>query len=142
MRRNQQGFTLIEVMITVAIVAILTAIALPSYSAYMTRSHRNDARTALTQAAQFVERFRAENRGVYTGVTLPAGMDRSPATGPVRYDIAVTAATAATFTVSATPRPDPGGAVDTCGTYTLAHDGQRTAAGQTGGALFDTCWGR
>lgn len=142
MQRTQRGFTLIEAMITVAIVAILTAIALPSYQAYTTRAHRGDARAALVQAAQFVERFRAENRGAYTGVALPPGMTTSPPAGRVMYDVAVTAATAATYTLSATPRAGSRMAADACGTYTLAHDGQRTAAGQTSGSLFDTCWNR
>jgi type IV pilus assembly protein PilE len=142
MQRTQRGYTLIEAMITVAIVAILTAIALPSYQAYMTRAHRADARAALVQAAQFVERFRAENRGVYTGVALPAGMTTSPAAGRVMYDVAVTAATAATWTLSATPRTGSRMAGDACGTCTLAHDGQRTAAGETSGTQFDACWNR
>lgn len=142
MQRTHHGFTLIEAMITLAVIGILTAIAVPSYQQYTVRAHRNDARTALVQAAQFAERFRAENRSVYTNLALPAGMTTSPAVGTAQYDIAVTAVPAVTFTLSATPRAGSRMAGDACGTYTLTHDGQRTAAGATSGALFDTCWGR
>ena len=54
--RHSSGFTLIEVMIVVAIVAILSAIALPSYTEYIRRSHRADARAGLLQAQQWLER--------------------------------------------------------------------------------------
>ncbi len=56
MRNKHQGFTLIEVMIVVAIVGILTAVALPSYNEYIRRGHRADARAGLLQAAQWMER--------------------------------------------------------------------------------------
>lgn len=54
--RRTRGFTLIEVMIVVAIVGILSAIAIPSYSEYIRRGHRADARAGLLQAQQWLER--------------------------------------------------------------------------------------
>ena len=54
-RAHTAGFTLIEVMIVVAMIGILTAIALPSYNAYVLRSHRAEARTALLTVAQRLE---------------------------------------------------------------------------------------
>ncbi len=54
--RGSGGFTLIDLMISVAVVAILVAVALPSYSAYITRSQRGAAKAALLQAAQYLER--------------------------------------------------------------------------------------
>ena len=53
-RMRQRGFTLIEVMIVVAVVSILTAIAMPSYNEYIRRGHRADARAGLLQAAQWM----------------------------------------------------------------------------------------
>jgi type IV pilus assembly protein PilE len=137
-----RGFTLIEVVIAMTIVAILTAIALPQYSEYVTRSRRIDARTTLLLATQWMERFRAENRGVYTGAALPAGLNVSPQVGPPMYDLAATAVTATTWTLTATPRAGSPMAADECGAFTVATDGQRTAAGHSSGALYQRCWGR
>ncbi len=140
---RQSGFTLIELMITVAVVAILAAIAIPSYSDYVTRSRRNDVRISLAQSAQWMERVRAENRGSYTGAVLQAGTTVSPARGTVMYDIAVAVdATGATYQLTATPRVGSAMGSDVCGTYTLASDGQRTAAGASSGDAFEKCWNR
>lgn len=138
---RQSGFTLIELMITVAVVGILASIAIPSYSDYVTRSRRNDARLSLAQSAQWMERFRAENRGSYTGAALQPGTTVSPASGTAMYDIAVAVDDAgATYQITATPRGAM--ASDPCATYTLASDGRRTAAGESSGAVFDKCWNR
>ena len=56
MKHPHKGFTLIEVMIVVAIVGILAAIAMPSYNEYIRRGHRAEARAALLQGAQWMER--------------------------------------------------------------------------------------
>ena len=96
------GFTLIEVMIVVAIVAILAAIALPSYNEYIRRGHRADARAGLLQAQQWLERA-ATATGVYP-TSLPASLTWS-GDGTKRYDIALAAgATNAAFTLTATPK--------------------------------------
>ena len=66
--RPSQGFTLIEAMIVVAIVAILAAIALPSYQEYVRRGHRAEARAGLQQAATWMERA-ATATPSFTGTT-------------------------------------------------------------------------
>lgn len=140
---RQSGFTLIELMITVAVVVILAAIAIPSYSDYVTRSRRNDVRISLAQSAQWMERFRAENHGSYTGATLQPGTTVSPASGTAMYDIAVAVdAGGATYQLTATPIAGRAMASDVCATYTLASDGQRTAAGYSSGDVFEKCWNR
>ncbi|MES2887468.1 MAG: type IV pilin protein, partial [Pseudomonadota bacterium] len=63
-RRLNHGFTLIELMIAVAVVALLAAVALPSYYEFVMRSHRANARAALLQAAQWMERT-ATAQGTY-----------------------------------------------------------------------------
>lgn len=133
-----EGFTLIEVMIVVAIVAILAAIALPSYNEYIRRGHRADARAGLLQAQQWLERA-ATATGVYP-TSLPASLTWS-GDGTKRYDIALAAgATNAAFTLTATPKGAQVG--DKCGTYTLTHTGLRGANGVTSGAIVTECWGK
>lgn len=61
MQKRQRGFTLMEVMITVAIIAILAAIAFPSYQDSMRKSRRTDGKNALTQAVANMERYYAQN---------------------------------------------------------------------------------
>lgn len=139
---RQRGFTLIEVMIVVAVVAILAAIALPSYNEYIRRGHRADARAGLLQAQQWLERA-ATATGVYP-TTLPAALTWA-GDATKRYDIAFAAGnTNAAFTLTATPRNPGPQAGDKCGVYTLSNTGVRGAngilAGQPG---YDPdCWGK
>jgi type IV pilus assembly protein PilE len=71
---RRSGFTLIELMIAIAVVAILASVALPSYNEYVMRSHRANARAALLQAAQWMERT-ATARGTYPlAAAIPAGV--------------------------------------------------------------------
>ncbi|HMS79523.1 MAG TPA: type IV pilin protein [Burkholderiaceae bacterium] len=140
--RRERGFTLVELVIGMLVVAILSAIAMPQYSEYVARQRRIDARTALTLAAQWMERYRAENRGAYTGAALPADYASSPQSGAPLYDLALANVTPTTYRIEATPRVGSPMASDPCAVLTLASDGQRTAAGQTSGTVFDRCWGR
>lgn len=131
-----QGFTLIEVMITVVIVAILAAIAYPSYQEYVRRGHRAEARSALLQGAQWLERA-ATAQGTYPLTNqFPAGLTTVP---NGRYTIALQS-DGATFTLTATPQGSQAG--DKCGAYTLTHTGLRGANGVTTGSIIGDCWGR
>lgn len=138
--KNRLGFTLIELMIVVAVVAILSAIALPSYNEYIRRGHRADARTGLLQAAQWLERAATAN-GTYP-TTLPAALTWSGDTSK-RYTIDFDGTqTIAGYTLVATrksPGPQSG---DKCGNYTLTNRGAQANLNLASGVTSVDCWRR
>jgi type IV pilus assembly protein PilE len=112
--RTNSGITLIELLIAVAIVAILAAIAIPSYSSYVLRSHRTEAKTALLDIASLEERYFSTNN-TYTqtpsdlGYSGAAGVAFSVGSGYYTVLVSKTDATAPTTAL-------PGG---TPATYTM-----------------------
>ena len=147
----QKGFTLIELMITVAVIGILAAIAYPSYTQYVQRARRSEAKAVLLQDATILERnFTMANRydntfNNGTG-TATSGLIilQSPVSGTLVYNITVTFATtpATDFTLTATPSPTGSMAADACGAFTLTNAGLQGAAGVTTGAIVAECWNR
>ena len=137
-KTNQAGFTLIELMITVAVIGILAAIAYPSYTQYVQRAARAEARALLLENAQFLERnYTTSNRYDQTSggaaITLPR--TQSPVSGTAKYNLTLSAVAAQSYTLSAAPTGSMAG--DACGTLTLTNAGVQGA----GGAVAD-CWGK
>ncbi len=145
MSRRNLGFTLVEIMIVVAIVAILAAIAYPAYQDSLRKARRADAKAALLEDAQWLERNYTEtNRydqkpgggGVGNGdlpfQTAPRGG------GTAFYNISFQAGPAAqSYVLQAVPQNDQ--VNDPCGTLTLDQAGTR---GQASGMGTADCWAR
>jgi len=110
--RQNRGFSLIELLIAVAIVSILATIAYPSFLEQIRKARRADAQSVLLEAAQYMERFYTENNRYDentggTSVALPGALTQSPLDGSSKfYDIAIQATTTSTYTLRATPKGD------------------------------------
>ena len=134
MKAKQKGFSLIELMIVVAIVGILAAIAYPSYQQYVLRSWRTTASGCVLALAQSMERQFTANMTYLaavpvSGCTTENGM-------AARYTIGLAAAaTANAYTIQAVPQ---GAQVDAqCGTLSITQIGTR---GETGTGSVQDCW--
>lgn len=137
-----KGFTLIELMIVVAVIGILGAIVYPSYTEYVMRGHRADARAGLLQAQLWMERA-ATASGVYP-TQLPAALTWTNDTDK-RYTIGFSNVNSDTaFTLTATPKQNSPQIKDKCGTLTLAHTGQRDIKDKPSGSTMTAadCWNR
>jgi type IV pilus assembly protein PilE len=138
----QGGFTLMEVVIAMVIIAVLTAIAIPNYTAYVARGNRAEARANLLEAANWLERWRTE-RGRYddpaNANNPPPGFPwaQIPRTGTAKYTVAIVAAPAA-YTITATATGTMAG--DPCTTLSIDQTGQRTFTGGSGSQ--EICWNR
>lgn len=124
-RKQASGFTLIELMIVVAIIGILASIAYPSYQQYILRANRAEAQAILTETAQFMERYFTTN-GTYKDGALLSGVSPKGASGSaIKYNISFSVTPSATaFTLQAAPAGAQ--ASDSCGTLTLSNTGVQT----------------
>ncbi|CAI8699006.1 type IV pilus assembly protein PilE [Pseudomonas sp. IT-P12] len=133
MRRSNRGFTLIEIMIVIAIIGIIITIGYPSLTEYVKKGRRAEVAGLLSEQAQILERFYSRTN-LYTGATgLSAGNDY--------YTITPTLADQ-TFLLTATRKAGSAMAGDKCGDFTLTNTGVRSMVNATSGLTTKDCWGR
>jgi type IV pilus assembly protein PilE len=152
--QSQQGFTLVELLITVVIVSILAAIAIPSYSSFILKSRRTDAKSALLNLASLEERYFSTtntytaapaNLGYPAGTAVPfpvsSGYYNITAIIPIAAALpanTTSVGTPASYTITAT-------AIGTqandaaCATFMISSSGQQTATGTDPNPNVD-CW--
>lgn len=134
---RQAGFNLIELMVVLLVVAILTAVAYPAYTNYMTRSRRAAAEACLSNYATYMERFYTTNLS-YSGASLPTlDCATSQNTGTFYSYKFDDTPTQSTYTIDAVPAGVQLSNDTECGTLTLDQTGQR---GITGSGTVSECW--
>ena len=144
MKQSELAFTLIELMVTVAIVGILAAIAYPSYRDSVARSARADAKATLLETAQFMERNRTvanrydQDSGGTTITDASLPFQQTPRSGTAKYTISVSvsALTPQSFTVTAAPTGTMSG--DGCGSFAIDETGRKSLTSNT--LAVATCW--
>lgn len=142
-----RGFTLIELVIVMAIVGILTAIAYPSYQESVNSGRRTDAINSLLQLQMLQEKWRANNTS-YTGVLNGTNCNTLAVTGLCwngtnsaegMYTVSITASSATGYVLQASPRAGTAQEGDRCGDFYINQDGpDYTPAG----AANAQCWKR
>jgi len=136
---KQTGFTLIELMIVIAVVAILSVIAIPAYQQSAAKAKRGDAQGALYGLANALERYYTENYK-YSGTTAGAIYhDQVPVDGGTKYyDLSISAPTSAAYIISATRTGSMAG--DKCGDFTLTQTNTQSITNQDVGVTASDCW--
>lgn len=132
--RGSNGFTLVEILIVLVILAVLLGLAIPSYQSFISKSRRTDAMNTLLRLQVTQEQWRANDTDYGTLVELGwAGADSLEG----YYSLAVTANTAAAYTVTAAPKSGGPQEGDTCGTFAVNQSGPLYT-----GYADANCWGR
>jgi type IV pilus assembly protein PilE len=141
--RRARGFSLIELMIVIAVIAIVSTLAITSYKRYVMRANRTEARLALLSIQASQEKFFLQNnqyaQSLATAIAAPpaglgVALDVAGVTLGGHYTVSFTAATPTTYTVQAVATGTQTADTAACLTFTINDQGVRTPADSTG------CW--
>jgi type IV pilus assembly protein PilE len=135
-RARPRGFTLIEVMIALAVVALLVAIAWPAYFEQIARGRRSDVQTQLMDDANYMQRYYASNNTYATAAAASLPAPQSPLIGAANYNITIASQSATSFELVGARAGAMAG--DKCGDFTYDNLGTKGLSG-TGQAVTD-CW--
>lgn len=135
MIKKSAGFSLIELMITVAIIAIIASIAYPSYQEQVSKTRRGEGKAALMSAANLAERYFTAN-STYDGLIFGGSASTDSENG--YYTIAYSAKTKTTYTLKATRKGAQVG--DKCGDLTITQTGAKGIVNPASGITADNCW--
>lgn len=135
-RQAGAGFTLIELLVTIAIVGIVTALAVASYDFAMVKARRAAASGCLAGEAQALERYYTLH---FTYVGAPAPTCPADVTDHYAVGFAAGGPTATTYVVHAVPQGAQARSDTRCGTLSLDNTGSR-GAGDGSAAAVDACW--
>jgi type IV pilus assembly protein PilE len=143
-----KGFTLIELMVVVAIIGILASVAYPSYIEYVKKGHRAKAQTVLLEAAQYMQRFYAANNSYNQNLSaapLMIGTVRSAVSNssnmPYTLDFATDSLTSSGYTLVATTITTGVMNGDKCGNFTIDQTGFKSIVRPNGStATVQDCW--
>lgn len=157
-KKYQSGFTLIELMIVVAVVGVLSLIAYPSYKEHVAKSRRAQAKATVAMAQQWMERFYSENYSYYTirgtnktvADIFPSNLLKSPpeTSSQAQFNIVIASAANSPETYTITAQRVSTGVMkdDPCGDFTVDNYGRKfaknftTSRFQSEKAALDSCW--
>ncbi|NVK01748.1 MAG: type IV pilin protein [Oceanospirillaceae bacterium] len=136
--KHQKGFSLIELMIVVAVIGILAAVAYPAYQDYVMKSRRSEAMNGLAELRIAQEKYRAQNNSFASDLTE---VGSSPTSDHYNFSIVSSSVTQSQFLVIAAPKSGSPQINDTCLTFAADRNGPSQPSPSTDYAS-DECWER